>query len=410
MSSRDDFARVVESLGEAALGHASWVTSASMIHELVGTEGSNLGMVQRPLHADPEIFFARSCYGDQRRRDYEEQYFARFHRHDERIQRLLWLPDGQLTPTAALYSEREKKTSPVYNKALRKTRKQELYAHLGGVDGTHVLWMIADSTERHGGWSSHQTETIERLMPHVRQFLRVRGALSDADALGSSLAELLDNDRFGVIQLDRCARIVAANDRARRLLSQRSGLSDRDGLLNASMPVEDDILQRLLGRALSPIGVPPSADSMTITNPGVRTRLVVHVTSVAEREWDLRAQRVAALVLVADPGSPPRVDAGLVAEALSLTPAESQMATMMAAGRTVRDVAAATRRTEGTVRWHLKRIFRKQGISRQSELVRRVLSLEGFPAGGLDRRSGFRPGGIADDIRADVVESSEEGP
>ena len=93
--------------------------------------------------------------------------------------------------------------------------------------------------------------------------------MADAGALGSSLTELLDNGRFSVIQLDRRARIVAANDRAGVLLRQDGGLSDRDGFLNASTPEEDDELQRLLARA-----VPPP-----------------------------RAQRVAALVLVVDPES-----------------------------------------------------------------------------------------------------------
>ena len=220
---------------------------------------------------------------------------------------------------------------------------------------------------------------IEGLLPHVRQFARVRELLADARALGSSLEGLLDNGRSSVIQLDRRMRIVAASDRARGLLRQDGGLSDLGGFLNASVHGQNDTLQRLLARALPPHGVPASAGSMTIGRPNARTRLVVHVTPVAKREWDVRAQRVAALVLIVDPASRPQVDAGLVAESLNLTPAEGRLATMLAAGHTVRDIAVMTGRTEGTVRWHLKMIFRKQGISRQADLVRRVLSLEGLP-------------------------------
>ena len=49
-------------------------------------------------------------------------------------------------------------------------------------------------------------------------------------------------------------------------------------------------------------------------------------------------------------------------------------------GRSVRDVAEAMGRSYGTVRWHMKHIFAKLGISRQVELVRAVLSLVGLPA------------------------------
>lgn len=48
-------------------------------------------------------------------------------------------------------------------------------------------------------------------------------------------------------------------------------------------------------------------------------------------------------------------------------------------GRGLRDIAAVTWRSEGTVRWHLKQTFRKTGLSRQVEVVQRVLSLTGQP-------------------------------
>jgi DNA-binding NarL/FixJ family response regulator len=55
------------------------------------------------------------------------------------------------------------------------------------------------------------------------------------------------------------------------------------------------------------------------------------------------------------------------------------LATLVAHGQRVRDIAALTGRSEGTIRWHLNKIFRKQGISGQADLARRVLSLDGFP-------------------------------
>ena len=54
------------------------------------------------------------------------------------------------------------------------------------------------------------------------------------------------------------------------------------------------------------------------------------------------------------------------------------MAALLASGRTVRDIAAATGRQENTVYKHLKQMYRKLGISRQAELVRLVLSRAAF--------------------------------
>ena len=118
---------------------------------------------------------------------------------------------------------------------------------------------------------------------------------------------------------------------------------------------------------------------MTIKRPLSRTNLVVHVTPLSLRQRDLHGKQVAALLLFVDPERRPSIDARLVQAALNLTPAESRLAIAVASGERARDIAARTGCSEGTVRWHIQNIFRKQGISDQADLVRRVLSLEGLP-------------------------------
>ena len=103
--------------------------------------------------------------------------------------------------------------------------------------------------------------------------------------------------------------------------------------------------------------------------------LAVHVNPVSARQMDFGGRRVAALVLVVDPGSRPRIDTRLIAETLGLTPAQSQVAAMLFEGKTVRDTALAARRQEKAVYWLQQQIYKKRGISRQADLVRLVLSL-----------------------------------
>lgn len=86
---------------------------------------------------------------------------------------------------------------------------------------------------------------------------------------------------------------------------------------------------------------------------------------------------VAALVLLAEPARGVAIDADLAAAVLGLTPTESRVAVMLARGRSVCEIAAAMERKESTVRYHIKQIYAKHGLRRQSELVRLVLSLAG---------------------------------
>lgn len=201
----------------------------------------------------------------------------------------------------------------------------------------------------------------------------------DGRALSRPRSLLLDNTRFGVFQLDRRGRIVAANDRARDLLEQDDGLCDVDGFLSATGTRDNRALQQLLARATPPLGAPGDSGSTTITRSSASTRLVAHTVPLSASQRKSGARQAAVLVLVADPESQPRINVGLVQAALGLTLAESRLAILVAVGQRVRDIAARTGRSEGTVRWHLNRIFRKQGISCQADLMRRVLSLDGFP-------------------------------
>ena len=88
---------------------------------------------------------------------------------------------------------------------------------------------------------------------------------------------------------------------------------------------------------------------------------------------------MAALVLLVDLVERPQIDPASLATALGLTRAESRVAAALAAGHTVRDIAVSTSRTQTSVRWHIKQMHAKLGLSRQADLVRLVLMTAGLP-------------------------------
>ena len=153
---------------------------------------------------------------------------------------------------------------------------------------------------------------------------------------------------------------------------------DRDGSLLARFPTDNAPLQRLIARALPRWGQTVSGGSMLVQRPSGRLPLTLHISPVPHRA-DFGAQRVAALVLLVDPVERPRIDPASLATALGLTRAESQVAAALAAGHTVRDIAVSTSRTQTAVRWHIKQMHAKLGLSRQADLVRLVLMTAGLP-------------------------------
>ena len=392
MSTEDLFERALAALHRAALDDAHWLSAAALINEACATKGHAvfLGKGYSPRELEPFLF--RVWAGQHRRDDWEATYLRDYAYRDERIRPGTRLPDGKVVHTHALFTEGEREASPVYNELMREMGAQNgLNVRMDGPGGSHVMWATADSAEDRS-WSSDQVRMVERLRPHIRQFVCVRHALVEAGALGVSLSGLLDNTRACVIQLDRRGKIVEANDAARDHLRRHEVLFAPGGFLRATGIEENAELQRLLVRAMPPFGGQGTGGSMAIRGTSRSSAWVVHVHPIAAGLTDYRTRRVAALVLAVSPASPVWIDPDLVASALELTPTESRLAAALAAGHSVADIAAATQRKEGTIHWHLNQIFRKQNITRQVELVRRVLSLQ--PLSERRARDQDPPGGL----------------
>ena len=115
--------------------------------------------------------------------------------------------------------------------------------------------------------------------------------------------------------------------------------------------------------------------SMKIALPKSNTSLLLHIHPVEDRETEIRSRQVAGLLLIVSPQSEIIVDTDVVAATLNLTRMESKVAVLLAGGKSVREIAAETGRKENTIRHHIKNIFAKHKITRQSELVGLVLSL-----------------------------------
>ena len=379
MSHPDKFAGILSSLHGAALDDSLWPAASGRIDEACGLRGNTLVMARGHSQVDAEIFFARICHHGERNEDWERTYFDDYYPLDERVPRVTMLPDSRLVRVADLYTDQERKTSATYNKSLPLAGYQKgLNVRLDGPEGSSIYWALADSTRR-GGWGGRQTKVIESLLPHLRHFLWIRHALGGAQALNTSLSRLLDNTRLGVILLDRRGRIIETNDRARSLLRGGHGLFDREGFLHARMPADDRCLEELMADALPTLGRQATGGSMTVLRWPFRSRQAVHVLPAGGVQQDFGIGRVAVLVAVVEPGSPVQLDAGLVASALCLTKTESQVALALAMGKTVSDVAKERGQKVSTTRFHVKKIHGKLGISRQTDLIRLVLSLSDVP-------------------------------
>ena len=112
---------------------------------------------------------------------------------------------------------------------------------------------------------------------------------------------------------------------------------------------------------------------MLVTRVREVGRLALHVNPVREHST------IGALVLTVDPSDRTEIDVQQVGEALGLTRAESRVAVAITRGKCIQDIAAETGRAHATVKWHIREIYLKLGLKRQTQLTDLVRSVAEVP-------------------------------
>ena len=166
------------------------------------------------------------------------------------------------------------------------------------------------------------------------------------------------------------------NQAADQLLRDGDGLRVVGDSLEAVYSRENRELQRLIKRALPGHAKPELSvvEALSIARPSGKSNLGVVVRSVPMSEWSEGKHTPAAAVFVRDPEGRAQAPHEVVQQMFGLTPAEAALAMQLANGLSLDEAAAALAITRNTARAHLRAIFSKTGVTRQTELVRLVLN------------------------------------
>ena len=378
MSKLGLFDSIVETLQSAVVEPSHWSRAFKMIDEALGVHGSTTVYAQGDNSSDVNIFLFWYYLQGIRQLDLERLYLKDYYMDDERIPRIRRLPINEMVHIKDLYTESELKNSRAYNEAMKICRGQNsIHVRLDGPDNSRFTWVPNDPVDDEG-WSSAKIDLLQNLLPHLRHNVCVHQSLAGAGVLSSTLAQLLDANGLGIIQLDGHGRIVEINDRCKSLLLSRETLTDRNGFLYTRHPQQNIKLQKLIARAL------PSKDRVGYGGTTKLLRwpkpsLLVQVHPVQAQTREARTWPIAALVVVRELPERPSIDVKTVARILNLTGMESRIAVMLTEGKNVPNIAKELGRKENTIRHHVKKMFAKHNISRQAELIDLVRPLSGAP-------------------------------
>ena len=216
------------------------------------------------------------------------------------------------------------------------------------------------------------------LLPHLKRAIQLHARLDSLECERQVFAGTVNRMMVGMICLSQAGEILEINLEARRILAEKDGLSLSGNSLTVDSAQESRQLQRILQQSLhgaTPPKGPGVAEAMLISRPSGRSRLSVLVREIPLGQWSESRQRPAVAVFVRDPESNPAQSSHELARRLfGLTRVEAALALRLAEGFTLDEVSEQMGIRRNTARTHLRSIFCKTGVQRQTMLVRLLLN------------------------------------
>lgn len=217
---------------------------------------------------------------------------------------------------------------------------------------------------------AEEIATMRLLAPHVRRAAMFHGLVEGEVRRASNLAAALDAMAVPVLLFDRTGACLEANALARTMLGERGTIRlTTEGIAAVTTPSR---VPPILGGLGEQPATPPSF-SLTGRDGQLHVAHVMPVNA-ATRDGLGADRRAACAVFVQPVGALQPLPGEVLVKLYGLTPAETRLIGLLARDMALVEAAGTLGITIATARSHLQHIFDKTGTSRQSQLMRLVLS------------------------------------
>ncbi len=286
------------------------------------------------------------------------------------------LPPGQVVSAEEIVGESKWRSSEFYKQFLKPVD----VLHVLGADirtdnGIECRFRVCRS---HAGapFSEPDKALCEVVLPHLKRAVQLHSHLDLIESERKLYAGTVDRMLVGTVILNETGAVMKTNSVADEMLRESDGLRIVKGAMAADYGNENRELQKLIDQAADGhAGAEPAViKAMSITRPSGRGKLGVLIRSIPPSEWSEGQRCPSVAVFIRDPGRKTEASHEMVRRLFDLTPAEASLALLLANGLTLDDAAEELGIRKNTARAHLRSIFSKIGVTRQTTLVRVLLS------------------------------------
>ena len=254
--------------------------------------------------------------------------------------------------------------------------------HVGGAQfadsETHRAGIAILRDESRGAWADGDLRVIDEILPHLRRALNIHSEFTYLRLKQDALLKGLDRLVIGLILYDQNGRSVYINPTAEAIIEAHPALALQDGELILINPDDEKNLRKTIVDTadIDPDDSWKQSVAIGITHPDVEAPLPILVTpmhgNLITSDLDYDGAKVA--VFISDPNLQQPISIDALVSVYGLTPSEAQVAISLANGHSIDEIANTSSHSTHTIRSQLKSVFRKTGVTRQSELIKMLIT------------------------------------
>lgn len=367
--SLDDYDRLLGALYQGSLESPPWQGALQLLRDQLKSAHVTL-MLRPPSPESTGVMINTGAVTQQGVDSYETHFFA--------LDPFVRLSEGQVVTAEELIGKQWLQ-STVYQEYLKPLDVRHLLgADIYTKDGIECRLRITRGHDA-APFSEADKGLVKRLLPHLKRSIQIHAQLDFLECERALFAGAVNRLLLGMVSFDQNGAIIETNPEARRILGEKDGIWLAGNNLCLDNSQESRDLQRLLRQALSGASIndegPGMVEAMAVTRPSGRAKLGVLVKAVPMGQFSESKQRPAVVVFLRDPESnAAQPSQELVRRLFGLTRMEAQLALLLTEGLTLDEAAEKMNVRRNTARTHLRSIFCKTGVTRQTMLVRLLLN------------------------------------
>lgn len=326
----------------------------------------------RPLSSDHigTMVVTRENTTQQDTASYRSNFFA--------VDPFVGLPPDDVLTVQELIGDEEWRASAMYREYLRPLGIRHLMgADIFTTDGLECRLRLTRD-ESQGEFGDAEKAFCRVLLPHLKRAIEMHARIESLECERQLFAGTVNRMLVGMITFDQQGEIIEVNEEARAIFAEKDGIRMVGNTLRADSPRENRELQALVRQTLADTEEGPRKpgvmEAMSITRPSGRAKLGLLVRRVPLGEWSEGKQRPTAVAFIRDPEHRSTASHDVLRRLFDFTRMEASLSLLLVNGLSLDEAAEELGIKRNTARTHLRSIFFKTGVTRQTTLVRVVLN------------------------------------